>query len=169
MDLPSCPACNQSVLDDDAIHCPFCGASMSGDATSVPVPQHPTPTTTPAQTDSELDKAATDDSPQPTGPTNQLKTAAPPSPDGSDPFAIDPTVSKQAIPAAPKATRKRTWRVHCPMCDTPGFLPRQAAGHDVKCANPECLVPIFTAPASSDETPPPPEPDNPETTNAAGG
>jgi hypothetical protein len=167
MDLPSCPACNQSVLDDDAIHCPFCGASMSGDGTNVPVQQHPT--LTPAQTDSEHDEAATDDSPQPTSPTTQPKSAPTPSIDDTDPFAVDPAASKQAVPAAPKPTRKRTWRVHCPMCDTPGFLPRQAAGHDVKCANPECLVPIFTAPASSDETPKPPEPDNPETTNAAGG
>ena len=30
MDLRFCPACNQSVLDDDATDCPFCGASMSG-------------------------------------------------------------------------------------------------------------------------------------------
>jgi hypothetical protein len=169
MDLPSCPACNQSVLDDDAIHCPFCGASMSGDGTSVSVQQHPTPTTTPAQTGSEHDEAAADDSPQPTSPSTQAKAAPTPSSDDSDPFAVDPAVSKQAVPAAPKPTRKRTWRVHCPMCDTPGFLPRQAAGHDVKCANPECLVPIFTAPANSNETPQPPEPDNPETTNATGG
>ena len=42
MDLPSCPACNQSVLDDDATHCPFCGASMSGDGTTVSVPERPT-------------------------------------------------------------------------------------------------------------------------------
>ena len=41
MDLPSCPGCNQSVLDDDATHCPFCGASMSGDGTSVPVAAPP--------------------------------------------------------------------------------------------------------------------------------
>src|SRR5262249_55066482 len=29
-DLPSCPSCGQSVLDDDVDECPFCGASMSG-------------------------------------------------------------------------------------------------------------------------------------------
>ncbi len=169
MDLPSCPACNQSVLDDDAIHCPFCGVSMSGDGTSVSVQQHPSPTTTPAQTDSEHDEVATDGSPQPSSFNTQAKAAPAPSSDNSDPFAVTPVASKQTVPAASKPTRKRTWRVHCPMCDTPGFLPRQAAGHEVKCANPECLVPIFTAPASSDETPQSPEPDNPETTNAAGG
>jgi len=30
MDLPTCPACKQSVLDDDAVDCPFCGAPMKG-------------------------------------------------------------------------------------------------------------------------------------------
>src|SRR5258708_20177828 len=30
MDLPTCPACKQSVLDDDAVECPFCGAPMKG-------------------------------------------------------------------------------------------------------------------------------------------
>ncbi|HEV8001753.1 MAG TPA: hypothetical protein VGP63_17845, partial [Planctomycetaceae bacterium] len=30
MDLPSCPSCRQSVLDDDAEVCPFCGAPMKG-------------------------------------------------------------------------------------------------------------------------------------------
>ncbi len=30
MDLPTCPACGQSVLDDDAVDCPFCGASLKG-------------------------------------------------------------------------------------------------------------------------------------------
>ena len=169
MDLPSCPACNQSVLDDDAIHCPFCGASMSGDGSTVPVQQHQAPTTTSAQTDPGHDEAATDASPQPISPTTQPKAAPTASSDDSDPFAVDPATSKPAVPAAPKPTRKRTWRVHCPMCDTPGFLPRQAAGHDVKCANPECLVPIFTAPAHSQETPKPPEPSDLETTNASGG
>ena len=30
MELPSCPSCGQSVLDDDAADCPFCGAAMYG-------------------------------------------------------------------------------------------------------------------------------------------
>ncbi|MCC6972369.1 MAG: hypothetical protein IT434_19305, partial [Phycisphaerales bacterium] len=28
MDLPTCPSCGQSVLDDDAEECPFCGGAM---------------------------------------------------------------------------------------------------------------------------------------------
>ena len=151
MDLPSCPACNQSVLDDDATHCPFCGASMSGDGTSVPVA--PTPTvardTTADGSDEELEPAVT--SQQESG-FDAVEAEAPQA-DGSetDPFAVDLLATSQAIPAAAKPTRKRPWRVHCPKCDTPGFLPRQAAGHDVKCVNPECLVPVFTAPAAASE------------------
>lgn len=39
--------------------------------------------------------------------------------------------------------------VVCPMCETVGFIPRKAAGHDVKCHNRDCLVPIFSAPATT--------------------
>jgi hypothetical protein len=37
-------------------------------------------------------------------------------------------------------------RVVCPMCETPGFIGPQHAGKNVKCCNPECLVPVFSAP-----------------------
>ncbi|GAB4138722.1 MAG: hypothetical protein Tsb009_07100 [Planctomycetaceae bacterium] len=37
------------------------------------------------------------------------------------------------------------------MCETPGYTARKAAGMDVRCANPECLVPIFTAPEIEEE------------------
>ncbi|MGV2332681.1 MAG UNVERIFIED_CONTAM: hypothetical protein LVR18_00550 [Planctomycetaceae bacterium] len=30
MSLPTCPSCGQSVLEDDAVDCPFCGAAMDG-------------------------------------------------------------------------------------------------------------------------------------------
>jgi hypothetical protein len=53
--------------------------------------------------------------------------------------------------ASGKVRRKRTkefpLRVVCPMCETAGFVPRRAAGKDVRCANPECLVPQFTVPS----------------------
>ncbi|HAA52396.1 MAG TPA: hypothetical protein DCE43_21955, partial [Planctomycetaceae bacterium] len=64
----------------------------------------------------------------------------------TDPFPISTKDIGQFISAAPKPTKKRPWRIHCPMCDSPGFIPRKAAGHEIKCANPDCLVPIFTAP-----------------------
>ena len=132
MDLPSCPSCGQSVLDDDATDCPFCGASMSGGSS-------PSATASPANATSP-DSVATD------------STAD--GPKENDPFAVDPSVTHRAIPAAPKPTQKRPWRVNCPMCETPGFVPRQAAGREVKCANPQCLVPIFTAPAGKSTSKP---------------
>jgi hypothetical protein len=125
MDLPSCPSCGQSVLDDDAADCPFCGASMSGGSS-------PAATASPANA---------------TSPDSVAADSATDRPKENDPFAVDPSVTHRAIPAAPKPTQKRPWRVSCPMCETPGFVPRQAAGREVKCANPQCLVPIFTAPA----------------------
>lgn len=39
------------------------------------------------------------------------------------------------------------------MCETPGFIPRSAVGKQVRCANRECLVPVFTAPESADGKP----------------
>ena len=132
MDLPSCPSCGQSVLDDDATDCPFCGASMSGGSS-------PAATASPANATSPA-RVATD------------STAD--GPKENDPFAVDPSVTHRAIPAAPKPTQKRPWRVSCPMCETPGFVPRQAAGREVKCANPQCLVPIFTAPAGKSTSKP---------------
>lgn len=63
-----------------------------------------------------------------------------------DPFAIGqaPGTAK-AIPCSPKPRKGRLQKVVCPMCETPGFVPKAALGRQVKCANKECLVPIFTA------------------------
>ena len=136
MDLPSCPSCGQSVLDDDATDCPFCGATMSGGS--------PPAATVPPENTTPPDGVASDT--PPAEPADVSKE--------NDPFAVDPSVTHRAIPAAPKPTQKRSWRVSCPMCETPGFVPRQAAGREVKCANPECLVPIFTAPAGKSASKP---------------
>ncbi|HEX4072648.1 MAG TPA: hypothetical protein VHX68_15815, partial [Planctomycetaceae bacterium] len=32
------------------------------------------------------------------------------------------------------------------MCETVGFIPQSAAGKEVRCANPKCMVPVFVAP-----------------------
>ena len=32
------------------------------------------------------------------------------------------------------------------MCETAGYVPTSAAGKEIRCANPKCLVPVFTAP-----------------------
>ncbi len=49
-------------------------------------------------------------------------------------------------------------RVVCPMCDRPGFVAKQDIGKDVKCCNPECLVPVFVAqPPVKEKTEPEPD------------
>lgn len=37
------------------------------------------------------------------------------------------------------------------MCETEGYVPSTSAGKDIKCANPKCMVPVFTAPAPEPE------------------
>lgn len=44
-------------------------------------------------------------------------------------------------------------RVLCPMCDSQGFIPKGAIGRQVKCANKECMVPVFTAGADQADAP----------------
>lgn len=63
----------------------------------------------------------------------------------------------KAPPVSPKPMKGRMVRVVCPMCETPGFIAPQQAGTEVKCSNPECLVPVFTAPKP--EAPPSEEPE----------
>ncbi|MDC0176370.1 hypothetical protein OAJ60_05495 [Planctomycetaceae bacterium] len=151
MSFPSCPACQQSVLDDDATHCPFCGAAMSGDGGPDQGNSGESPSTTTSA--SPPDNASDDAQPQPE----------------TEPFPISSKDIGQFISAAPKPTKKRPWRIHCPMCDSPGFVPRQAAGKEIKCANPECLVPIFTAPEAPDTKPASePEPQETSTTSNSG-
>ena len=123
MDLPTCPSCGQSVLDDDATDCPFCGAAMDGSS----------PAKKPAG-------GAVKKSP------SAKKTGKDTTTDDDDPFAIKQApAAKKVLPCARRPMKGRLHRVVCPMCDTQGFIPKRAVGHQVKCANPECLVPVFTA------------------------
>jgi hypothetical protein len=126
MDLPTCPDCGQSVLDDDAQDCPFCGASMTG---------APAKKTTAKPT-----KKAEGKKPSAKKKSEKAKSS------GDDPFEMDTTAAQRAIPLQRKPSKGRMFRVSCPMCETNGFTSKKAAGRDVRCANPECLVPIFTAP-----------------------
>jgi hypothetical protein len=67
--------------------------------------------------------------------------------DDDDPFDMESSVvSQKAIPAARQRVQGRSYRVVCPMCDTVGYVPQKAVGKEVRCANPDCLVPTFTAP-----------------------
>lgn len=147
MDFPVCPACGQSVIDDDAKDCPFCGASMSGK-----------PGAKSAATVAKPGAAATATKPAP----GMAKTAGKPTLPGDDfPFEAELTVGKAAIPVMPNPTKQRTLQVVCPMCDTAGYVPPTAAGQDVKCANPKCVMPVFTVPApkkKEEPTAPPVEP-----------
>jgi hypothetical protein len=138
MDLPSCPACGQSVLDEDAEDCPFCGASMSGK----PGAKSPA-----GSTGAATDKQAG---------TKKRKAAAPQGekPESDDPFDVAAPVSRKVVQLLAKPTKGKLDRVICPMCDTAGFQSKKAAGREVRCANKECLVPIFTAPAPEGEEKP---------------
>ena len=133
MDLPSCPACGQSVLDEDAEDCPFCGASMSrkpGAKPSAPAAASGTGSAKPAS-------------------PKKSKAASPKSekPASDDPFDVASSVTRKAVQLLPKPSKGKLHRIQCPMCETAGFQSIKAAGREVRCANIECLVPIFTAPA----------------------
>ncbi|WP_339612506.1 hypothetical protein [uncultured Rubinisphaera sp.] len=130
MELRMCPSCQQSVLDDDVKECPFCGAAMDG--SSGP--------TTPAKPAARKKEASAD---QPQAPA---KAAEPVQQKEEDPFAVKPKAPRKVIKLQRKPTAKVNHRVVCPMCDTNGFGTEAVAGKEVKCPNPKCLMPIFTAP-----------------------
>ncbi len=48
--------------------------------------------------------------------------------------------------ASRQRSQTRSYKVRCPMCDTVGYVPRSAAGKEIRCANRECMVPVFVAP-----------------------
>ena len=142
MDFAVCPSCRQSVLDDDAVDCPFCGASMKSKPGTKPAPLA-------AKSPAVAAKPA----------AGKLAPSKPTLPGDDLPFESELTTGKPAIPAMPNPTKQRTLQVICPMCDTPGYLPPTAAGQNVRCANPKCVMPVFTAPAEKKkEAPPPPPP-----------
>lgn len=153
MDFAVCPSCGQSVLDDDAEDCPFCGASMKAkpgakpSASGKPSAPAAKPTAGPAAKPS-------------------VKPGGKPDPKaaGDDfPFDAEMLQPSDAIAASPTAGKGRTLQVVCPMCETTGYVPSSAAGKMVKCANPKCMVPLFKAPAPEAPktvAPPPPKPKN---------
>lgn len=66
--------------------------------------------------------------------------------DDDNPFDSPAPVMSKGIQLLPKPAKGKLHRVICPMCETPGFTSKKAAGRDVRCAQLDCLVPIFTAP-----------------------
>jgi len=132
MDLPSCPACGQSVLDEEAEDCPFCGASMSGKP--VAKPSVPAATSGSSSGKSASTKKSKADS------EKKDKQGS------DDPFDVASPATHKAVKLLPKPSKGKLHRIECPMCETAGFQSKKAAGREVRCANKECLVPVFTAP-----------------------
>lgn len=130
MDLPSCPSCGQSVLDENPETCPFCGAAMSAKGGN----------SSTAEKKAEKPK-----------PKKKLTSK------DEDPFAIETSSQKGAVRVALRKAPGRTHEVSCPMCETTGYVPEAAAGKSVKCANPSCMVPVFEAPQLEKVEEPKPE------------
>lgn len=147
MDLPTCPSCGQSVLDDDVDDCPFCGASMTGKPSSQPKQASSAAGASPATVTVSPEKAATEK----TGGGQQKKETT--AGEEEDPFELERAAAKKkrVVPLHPRPQPGRRHRVVCPMCETPGFTARKAAGRDVRCANPDCRFPVFTAPPLEEE------------------
>ncbi|MCA9057128.1 MAG: hypothetical protein KDA85_01455, partial [Planctomycetaceae bacterium] len=151
MDLPSCPSCGQSVLDDDAVDCPFCGAAMAGGGKSKPS-SGASRTTKPGK------PASTSASnPSARGPsTGNAKSARPvqsgiradrPVADEEDPFDLGEAAGQRnVLQALAKPERGKLHKVMCPMCDKPSFVSKSAIGRQVRCSNPKCMIPVFTVP-----------------------
>ena len=143
--FPTCPACKQSVLDENPVNCPFCGANMktgkggqaiAPKASAKPVakerPSTPAPVATPT----------TKGTPAKSAPAASSTT------DDDDPFGVDAASNSRAILLSPRPAKGKTVRLICPMCETPGFAGADSAGKEVKCSNEQCAMPIFTAPKS---------------------
>lgn len=146
--FPTCPACKQSVLDDDVENCPFCGANMkTGKGGNQGLAQKAAPK--PAAKASPSAPSA----PAAAAPAAKA-TPAKPGPkaskdDDDDPFGVDAASNSRAIPLSPRPAKGKTVRLVCPMCETPGFAAADAAGKEVKCCNEQCALPIFTAPKAN--------------------
>jgi hypothetical protein len=158
MDLPTCPACGQSVLDDDVEECPFCGASMSGKPSKTSTKPAPKPVqSSPGQKHVENNPAAHAPPAEPSAsvPISAEKQPKPEA-DEDDPFAIEKVEKSETgkvIRLHSKPVKGRSHKVICPMCDTAGFTSRKAAGHEVRCPNPNCQLPVFTAPEIKKQEP----------------
>ena len=159
MALPTCPSCGQSVLDDDAVDCPFCGAAMDGSrgARNTPQPQkNPAahrpgarrqpdpPAVKPSAGGGGAAGGGGSSVSKPSGGTGG-KPGGRMVVDEDDPFGIGAGGASQAVAASLKPEKGRLQKVVCPMCEQVGFIPKAALGKSVKCANPKCMVPVFTA------------------------
>jgi hypothetical protein len=157
--LPTCPSCGQSVLEDNVVDCPFCGAAMDGSRGAKNTPR---PKAGPAVNRPGARKVP--DKPATSSPGSGGTSAAPPAlsaakpsaaparagkpvVDEDDPFGIGSgRAAASAIQAVLKPEKGKMHRVICPMCEQQGFVAKSAVGKLVRCANEKCMVPLFTAP-----------------------
>src|SRR5262245_2016313 len=121
MDLPTCPACKQSVLDDDAVDCPFCGAPMKGGpgkprTATAPKPgpskaatTKTTPGTSTATSVSAVKTALASD--KPGKPAAKEAPDQPPPAEDDDPFAVDQSVAASALPVSRQPVAGKTLEV----------------------------------------------------------
>lgn len=167
MSLPTCPSCGQSVLEDNPVDCPFCGAAMDGSRGAKNTPR---PKANPVANRPGARKLPEKPAAPPAGGSAGAATPAPEPPkpaarpvggprgskpvvDEDDPFGVGMTsAAAQAIQATAKPEKGRLLKVVCPMCEQVGFVPKTAVGKSVKCANEKCMVPIFTAHDPSEQT-----------------
>ncbi len=150
--LPTCPACQQSVLDDDAENCPFCGANMKTGkgGGKAPAPKvAPKPAARPSS--SAVNAPALAATPKAT--PSKAAAAKSQEIDSDDPFGVDAASNSRAIPLAARPAKGKTVRLICPMCETAGFAGAEVAGKEVKCCNEKCALPIFTAPKGEGAAP----------------
>lgn len=152
--LPTCPACKQSVLDDDAVNCPFCGANMKTGQKGAGKPPASKPASKPAASSGSSPAATASHSGPPAKTVTSQRAASSSAADDDDPFGVAAAVNSRAIPLSPRPTKGKTLRITCPMCETIGFGPSDAPGKEVKCCNEQCALPVFTAPKTALETTP---------------
>lgn len=157
MDLPTCPTCGQSVLDEDETDCPFCGAPLKGGSSKGKKPAKPIPKITPKNVPVVQTPAAAPAHPAKPGPKAPPAVTAKADED-DDPFAVDQSKLSAALPVQPRKTASKTYEVVCPMCETHGFVHPDAVGKLAKCCNPQCQLPVFEVPKPKIEAPPPPPP-----------
>ena len=143
MDFRTCPACQASILEDDVDDCPFCGASLSGKSAPKPTPAKPQaakPGAKPAAT------TASKSTPTKAASPAARRTEPEEEEEDADPFDVDTSAVRDAHPISTKRTKSTPMPVTCPMCETSGFISPRMANKDVKCCNPDCMVPVFKAP-----------------------
>ncbi|MEZ6065024.1 MAG: hypothetical protein R3B90_04810 [Planctomycetaceae bacterium] len=112
MDFRTCPACQASVLEDDVTECPFCGASMTTGKPSGK-PQSPsTATAKPATTKPAAagGKSAAGAPSKPTAKPGAKKPLG-----SGDPFEVDTSAARKAIPVRPKPAKgfMCAWSARC--------------------------------------------------------